>query len=164
MQRMSGIATYTRQMADAAKPARMLETRKTVPGCALASPTPTATHARTLACAPCRTPRVLRHSPCCLRACSGSAAVGLGHTGAQCGVQLAHRAHAAIRVDVRLVSASIVDTHAPDVARLSVRDLNLCLGRNRAEPHEMVSEHVASSHSFSFTCATDVTCGGSSTG
>jgi len=32
MQRMSGIATYTRQMADAAKPALMLETRKTVPG------------------------------------------------------------------------------------------------------------------------------------
>ena len=43
MQRMSGIATYTRQMADAAKPALMLETRKTVPGCALASPTPTLT-------------------------------------------------------------------------------------------------------------------------
>jgi len=32
MQRMSGIATATRAMADAAKPARMLETRKTVPG------------------------------------------------------------------------------------------------------------------------------------
>ena len=32
MQRMSGIATLTRQMADAAAPATMLETRKTVPG------------------------------------------------------------------------------------------------------------------------------------
>eukprot|EP00240_Pyramimonas_obovata_P006153 CAMPEP_0118931670 /NCGR_PEP_ID=MMETSP1169-20130426/7931_1 /TAXON_ID=36882 /ORGANISM="Pyramimonas obovata, Strain CCMP722" /LENGTH=306 /DNA_ID=CAMNT_0006874197 /DNA_START=283 /DNA_END=1203 /DNA_ORIENTATION=- len=32
MQRMSGIATATKQMADAAKPARILETRKTVPG------------------------------------------------------------------------------------------------------------------------------------
>lgn len=32
MQRMSGIATYTRTMADAASPARMLETRKTAPG------------------------------------------------------------------------------------------------------------------------------------
>ncbi|KAH7372442.1 hypothetical protein KP509_17G004700 [Ceratopteris richardii] len=32
MQRMSGIATLTKAMAEAAKPARMLETRKTVPG------------------------------------------------------------------------------------------------------------------------------------
>ena len=32
MQRMSGIATLTAQMAAAAAPARMLETRKTVPG------------------------------------------------------------------------------------------------------------------------------------
>ena len=32
MQRMSGIATLTRRMADAAAPALMLETRKTVPG------------------------------------------------------------------------------------------------------------------------------------
>ena len=32
MQRMSGIATLTRKMADAAAPATMLETRKTVPG------------------------------------------------------------------------------------------------------------------------------------
>lgn len=32
MQRMSGIATATKIMADAAKPARILETRKTVPG------------------------------------------------------------------------------------------------------------------------------------
>lgn len=32
MQRMSGIATASRAMADAAKPARVLETRKTVPG------------------------------------------------------------------------------------------------------------------------------------
>ena len=32
MQRMSGIATLTRRMADAAAPATMLETRKTVPG------------------------------------------------------------------------------------------------------------------------------------
>ncbi|GAQ83108.1 Quinolinate phosphoribosyl transferase [Klebsormidium nitens] len=32
MQRMSGIATATRKMAEAAKPARILETRKTAPG------------------------------------------------------------------------------------------------------------------------------------
>ncbi|KAL3686890.1 hypothetical protein R1sor_013199 [Riccia sorocarpa] len=32
MQRMSGIATFTRRMAEAAKPARILETRKTAPG------------------------------------------------------------------------------------------------------------------------------------
>eukprot|EP00271_Cylindrocystis_brebissonii_P007001 TRINITY_DN2003_c0_g1_i3.p2 TRINITY_DN2003_c0_g1~~TRINITY_DN2003_c0_g1_i3.p2 ORF type:complete len:220 (-),score=54.82 TRINITY_DN2003_c0_g1_i3:551-1210(-) len=32
MQRMSGIATATRRMAEAAKPARILETRKTAPG------------------------------------------------------------------------------------------------------------------------------------
>ncbi|XP_024539844.1 nicotinate-nucleotide pyrophosphorylase [carboxylating], chloroplastic isoform X2 [Selaginella moellendorffii] len=32
MQRMSGIATATKKMADAAKPARILETRKTAPG------------------------------------------------------------------------------------------------------------------------------------
>lgn len=32
MQRMSGIATFTKQMAEAAKPARILETRKTAPG------------------------------------------------------------------------------------------------------------------------------------
>lgn len=32
MQRMSGIATATKKMAEAAKPARILETRKTVPG------------------------------------------------------------------------------------------------------------------------------------
>lgn len=32
MQRMSGIATLTKAMAEAAKPARILETRKTVPG------------------------------------------------------------------------------------------------------------------------------------
>ncbi|KAK3243128.1 hypothetical protein CYMTET_47208 [Cymbomonas tetramitiformis] len=32
MQRMSGVATATKRMADAAQPARILETRKTVPG------------------------------------------------------------------------------------------------------------------------------------